>query len=131
MKKFKSIGKLDNKKLAFLLEKRPEFALDVKDTDILMWDDRIQHIEKHRMNFRNIYDFDYYVDMIPEIIENPDYIGVKEKSKSIQFIKQYDDNILIAVRLTTKGRLSFRTMYPITDGQLDDYIRKDTAWEYK
>lgn len=131
MKKFKSIGKLDNKKLAFLLEKRPDFALDIKDTDILMWDDRIQHIEKHRMNFRNIYDFDYYVDMIPEIIENPDYIGVKEKNKSIQFIKQYDNNILIAVRLTTKGRLSFRTMYPITDGQLDDYIRKDTAWEYK
>lgn len=131
MKKFKSIGKLDNKKLAFLLEKRPDFALDIKDTDILMWDDRIQHIEKHRMNFRNIYDFDYYVDMIPEIIENPDYIGVKEKNKSIQFIKQYDNNILIAIRLTTKGRLSFRTMYPITDGQLDDYIRKDTAWEYK
>ena len=131
MKKFKGIGKLDNKKLAFLLEKRPDFALDIKDTDILMWDDRIQHIEKHRMNFRNIYDFDYYVDMIPEIIENPDYIGVKEKNKSIQFIKQYDNNILIAIRLTTKGRLSFRTMYPITDGQLDDYIRKDTAWEYK
>lgn len=131
MKKFKSIGKLDNKKLAFILEKRPDFALDIKDTDILMWDDRIQHIEKHRMNFKNIYDFDYYVDMIPEIIENPDYIGVKEKNKSIQFIKQYDNNILIAVRLTTKGRLSFRTMYPITDGQLDDYIRKDTAWEYK
>ncbi len=96
-----------------------------------MWDDRIDHIEKHRINFKNIYDFDDYVDMIPDIVENPDYIGIKDKNKSIQFIKQYNDNILIAVRLTTKGKLSFRTMYPITDGQLDDYIEKNTAWEYK
>lgn len=131
MKKFKSIGKLDDKKLKFLLEKRPDFVKEIKNTDILMWDDRIEHIEKHRMNFRNIYDFDNYVELIPDIIENPDYIGIKDKNKSIQFIKQYNDNVLIAVRLNTKGKLSFRTMYPITDGQLDDYINKQTAWEYK
>lgn len=131
MKKFKSIGKLDDKKLKFLSEKRPDFAKEIKNTDILMWDDRIEHIEKHRMNFRNIYDFDDYVELIPDIIENPDYIGIKDKNKSIQFIKQYNDNILIAVRLNTKGKLSFRTMYPITDGQLDDYINKKTAWKYK
>lgn len=131
MKRFKNIGTLDDKKLKFISGKRPDFANEIKGTDIIMWDDRIDHIEKHRMNFRNIYDFDDYVDMIPDIIENPDYIGVKDKNKSIQFIKQYDDNILIAVRLTTKGKLSFRTMYPITDGQLDDYIEKNTAWEYK
>ncbi len=131
MKKFKNIGKLDEKKLKFISEKRPDFANEIKDTDIIMWDDRIDHIEKHRMNFKNIYDFDDYVDMIPDIVENPDYIGIKDKNKSIQFIKQYNDNILIAVRLTTKGKLSFRTMYPITDGQLDDYIEKNTAWEYK
>ncbi len=131
MKRFKNIGKLDEKKLKFISEKRPDFANEIKDTDIIMWDDRIDHIEKHRMNFKNIYDFDDYVDMIPDIVENPDYIGIKDKNKSIQFIKQYNDNILIAVRLTTKGKLSFRTMYPITDGQLDDYIEKNTAWEYK
>lgn len=133
MKKFKSIGKLDDKKLKFIYEKRPDLAFEIKDTDILMWDDRIEHIEKHRMNFRNIYDFDDYIEMIPDIIENPDYIGIKNKNenKSIQFIKQYDDNILIAVRLTAKGKLSFRTMYPITDGQLADYIKKQTAWKYK
>lgn len=131
MKKFKNIGKLDDKKLKFISEKRPDFANEIKDTNIIMWDDRIEHIEKHRMNFRNIYDFDDYIEMIPDIIKNPDYIGVKDKNKSIQFIKQYNDNILIAVRLTTKGKLSFRTMYPITDGQLDDYIEKNTAWEYK
>lgn len=131
MKKFKNIGKLDDKKLKFLSEKRPDFVKEIKNTDILMWDDRIEHIEKHRMNFRNIYDFDNYVELIPDIIENPDYIGIKDKNKSIQFIKQYNDNVLIAVRLNTKGKLSFRTMYPITDGQLDDYINKQTAWKYK
>lgn len=131
MKSFKNIGNLDNEKLKFISEKRPDFASKIKSNDILMWDNRFEHIEKHRMNFMNIYDFDEYVKKIPDIIENPDYIGIKDKDESIQFIKQYNDNILIAVRVNAKGNLSFRTMYPITDGQLRDYIKKNTAWKYK
>lgn len=133
MKKYEIIGTLNKKKMKFISEKQPDFALELKNPNIVMWEDRIAHIKKHRMNFNNIYDFDKYVEMIPDIIENPDYIGIREKetNKSIQFIKKYNDNILIAVRLTAKGGLAFRTMYPITDSQLQDYIRKQTAWEYK
>lgn len=131
MKKFKIIGNIDEKKLEFILKRRPDFALKIKSNDILMWDDRIEYIEKHRLNFKNIYDFDTYIDMIPDIIENPDYIGIKDKDNSIQFIKKCNDNILIAVRLSTNGKFAFRTMYPITDGQLNDYIKKHTAWKYK
>ena len=68
--------------------------------------------------------------LIPEIIKSPDYIGVKNKDLSIQFIKRYEDNILIAVRMDSKGRLSFRTMYTITESQLSDYLKKDRAWEF-
>lgn len=42
-------------------------------------------------------------------------------NSSIQFIKCYSNNILIAVRVATDGELSFRTKYPITDSQLADY----------
>lgn len=68
MKSFKNIGNLDNEKLKFISEKRPDFASKIKSNDILMWDNRFEHIEKHRMNFMNIYDFDEYVKKIPDII---------------------------------------------------------------
>lgn len=131
MKNCKIIGKLDKEKLEFIVEKRPDFAEQIKTSDIIMWDDRMDHIAKHRMNFVNIYDFDDYVKRIPEIIDKPDYIGIKDKDNSLQFIKQYNDNILVAVRINTNGNLSFRTLYPITDGQIKDYIKKNTAWKFK
>lgn len=131
MKNCKVIGKLDKKKLEFIAEKRPAFAEQIKSNDIIMWDDRMEHIAKHRMNFSNIYDFDDYVKRIPEIVNEPDYIGVRDKDNSLQFIKQYNDNILVAVRVNTKGNLSLRTLYPVSDGQISDYIKKNTAWEFK
>lgn len=131
MNNCKIIGKLDKKKLDFITEKRPDFAKQIKGKDIVMWDNRIEHIAKHRMNFRNIYDFDVYVEKIPEIVNDPDYIGIRDKDNSLQFIKKYDDNILVAVRINTNGKLSFRTLYPVTDSQINNYINKKTAWEFK
>ncbi len=93
-----------------------------------MWSERFEHIEKHKNNFENEEMFDMCVEMIPEIIKNPDVIGVREKDNSIQFIKEIENNILVAIRLNTKGNLSFRTMYPITDSQKENYIKKGTAW---
>lgn len=131
MKEFKVIGELSTNTLDFLKEKNPSFAQQIKNKRIVMWSERLEHIEKHKNNFSNEETFNKYVDMIPHIIENPDVIGIREKDSSIQFIKEMDDNVLVAIRLNTKGNLSFRTMYPITDSQKNDYIRKGTAWEVK
>ena len=42
-----------------------------------------------------------YIDYLPEIIENPDYVGVNpnENDKSIEFIKKYSKNVLVGVKL--------------------------------
>ena len=121
------IGILDEEKLEFIKEKNPEFFQKIVDPEIIMWDERLAHIEKHRPNYKCIYDLDEYIELIPDIIANPDYIGIKD---GLQFIKQFDNNVLIAVRVNAKGKLSLRTMYPITDSQINDYIRKGTAWKY-
>ena len=125
------IGKLDKKMLDFLRDKNPEFADKINNTKLLMWNERFEHIQKHKMNFKNEDIFNDYVNRIPDIISAPDIIGIREKDSSLQFIKQMDDNILIAIRLNAVGNLSFRTMYPITDSQKNDYLRKGTAWVYE
>ena len=76
-------------------------------------------------------DFYMCMERIPEIIEEPDFIGINPKDSSLQFIKRFSQNILIAVRFNADGKLSYRTLYPITDSQLSDYIKKKRAWEYR
>lgn len=95
-----------------------------------MWKDRIDHIKKHTYDNSKL-SVEEMCELIPEIIDKPDYLGVKQKDSSIQFIKRYKDNILVAVRIDRKGRLSFRTMYTITESQLADYIRKGRAWKFE
>ena len=125
-----SIGKIDNSKIAFLKKKCPELSDKIDNRTIIMWKDRIEHIKKHTYDNSNL-SVEEMCEIIPEIIDKPDYLGVKQKDSSLQFIKRYKDNILVAVRIDGKGRLSFRTMYTITKSQLADYIRKGRAWEFK
>ncbi len=124
-----SVGELDNSKIAFLKDKCPELINKIDGRTITMWKDRIDHIEKHTLPTEN-FTIEKMCQLIPEIIDKPDYLGVRQKDLSVQFIKQYDDNILIAVRMDNNGRLKFRTIYTITDSQLKDYISKKRAWRY-
>jgi len=130
MDKYIVAGKLNKKELDFIRKKNPGLADRIKDNSVIMWDDRRAHIEKHRPNFKRIDDLDKYIGAISDIISKPDFIGIRNSDSSLQFIKQFDDNVLVAVRVTTTGILSVRTMYPITDSQISDYIRKGTAWRY-
>ncbi len=127
----KIIAELSKEQIEFIKQKQPNIIDRIQNNSVIMWDDRLEHIQKHRLDFQDIYEFDDYVNQIPEIIKNPDYIGFKDKDNSLQFIKKFTDNILVAVRVTNNGELSFRTMFKITDSQLNNYIRKGTAWKYK
>nr|WP_300789406.1 PBECR2 nuclease fold domain-containing protein [uncultured Acetatifactor sp.] len=43
-----------------------------------------------------------YIDYIPDIIDNPDYIGINPNesgSESIELIKRYRDNVMIGIKL--------------------------------
>ena len=124
-----SVGELDAQKVAFLEENFPDLSGKIKNRTILLWKDRIEHIKKHSFDKSGI-PADEMCALIPEIINNPDYLGVRKKDLSIQFIKRYSDSILVAVRMDGKGRLLFRTMYTITESQLSDYLKKGSAKEF-
>lgn len=129
-KKCTSVGELDKAKIAFLKEKCPELLEKINSRTIIMWKDRIDHIKKHTYDSSNL-SIEEMCEIIPEIIDKPDYLGVRKKDLSIQFIKRYYNNILVAVRMDSGGRLLFRTMYTITESQLSNYLNKDRAWEFK
>lgn len=70
------------------------------------------------------------LEQIPSIIASPDYLSLHPKDNSISFIKNFSSHVSVAIRISATGALSFRTMYPIMDAQLTDYIHKGNAWPW-
>ncbi|RYI30615.1 hypothetical protein EVU96_09370 [Bacillus infantis] len=112
----KTIGKLSEEIIDIL-----EIEIS-EEKNIVIWKDRIKYIEKHISDFDSFDEWKTHVEAIPEIVQNPDYVGVHPNGKSIEFIKKIDKNMLVAVRLTNKKSLNFRSSYPITDEKLQTYV---------
>lgn len=68
-----------------------------KPKDIKIWYDRLEHCEKHIKDFKSLQSYIRSMESIPEIINNPDYVGLHPKNDSIQYIKKL--MILLLLRL--------------------------------
>lgn len=115
------IGILNNKTILLL-------GINRSEADIFISADRLKHIEKHKYEFKD--DFDLHVSLIPEIIENPDYVAIHPNGISIEYIKTINETVLIAVRLNQKDRLWLKTMFKLTPAKLQDYINSGTTKKY-
>lgn len=63
-----------------------------------------------------------YLQYLPLIINDPDYIGVNpnEMNESFELVKIFDKNILIGIKLDTKDDyLYVATLHTITTGKLN------------
>ena len=62
-----------------------------------------------------------YINQIPQILKNPDYIGTNPKEKnSIEFVKVLEDNVLVAIKLDINNNQFYvASLYDITQGKLE------------
>lgn len=75
---------------------------------------------------RNHNDVIKYFENLHNIVNNPDYVGMSNRnnSPSFEYVKCYDDNVLVAVRLNKKkGFFYIASMYIITNSKLESRIR--------
>lgn len=65
-----------------------------------------------------------YLSKISEIISSPDYIGVNPKeSGSFELIKQYDDNVLIGIKLDIKNNYYYvATLHDIKQSKINNRL---------
>ena len=62
-----------------------------------------------------------YIDFIPDIISNPDFVGVNpnETGESIELVKRYKDNVLIGLKVdTSSNTLYVSTMFDLQETKL-------------
>ncbi len=74
-----------------------------------------KHIEKRHANCID------YIEKIPDIITNPDYVGVNpnEENTSFELVKIFDHNIQIGIKLDAKdGYLYVATLHEVTQAKI-------------
>lgn len=129
--KFQSIGCLSQHMVDFILSKKPDFAGRLSENkEILFWAARVKHTERHRKDFNCDAEYEQCLKDIPNIIQNPDYISIHPTDESVSFIKKYTKNVSVAIKISTDGKMVYRTMYPLRDAQLSEYIKNNRAWKY-
>lgn len=91
-------------------------GIDVKDLDIYRSKGLPSHMVK-RKHFKCL----KYIDYIPDIILQPDYIGINpnEQGTSIELIKKYTDNVMIGIKLDMdREYLYVSTMHDIQESKI-------------
>ncbi len=86
---------------------------------IMLGEKNLEHMQKEHPE-----DFLKYGDQLEEILRSPDYVSLHPKDKSIQFIKELDDRVMVAVRLSKKGQLFARTLFVMSSEKWESYNRK-------
>lgn len=93
-------------------------------TPILIGESNEEHIKS-----RHLSEYEKYFDRIPDIIANPDYIGLSPKDSSIQFVKNFIVNseyIRVAVKVAQTGNSFVKTMHLLSTCNAERYIQKGT-----
>lgn len=92
-------------------------GLDIDELDIYRSKGLPTHMLKSK-HFKAL----KYIDYIPDIINNPDYIGINPNengTESIELIKRYKDNILIGIKLDKENEyLYVSTMHDIQESKI-------------
>ncbi len=68
-----------------------------------------------------------YIKEIPEIIENPDYVGKNPKEpNSIELVKKFSENILVAIKLDIKENyLYVASLYDVSQTKVERRLHSD------
>lgn len=99
------------------LRKEIEEVLEINMTEkkILIYPSTVRHIKtRHPHIYRE------YLKKIPEILDTPDYVGVSfENPTRLEFIKQYKECLLVALKVDSQGNLYVSSMYAIDKERIE------------
>ena len=91
-------------------------GIEIEDLEIYRSKGLPSHMVK-RKHFKCL----KYIDYIPDIILEPDYIGINpnESGISIEIVKRYADNVMIGIKLDADGDyLYVSTMHDVQESKI-------------
>ena len=98
------------------------FDIVLETSDIKVNKDGLRsHMIKRHHN-----DVIHHIEDLEFILKNPDFVGVnpREKDASFEYVKRFDDNVLVAIKLHKSGDFFYvPTMYRLQDFKLQSRIK--------
>lgn len=76
-------------------------------------------------------DFDKYYDRLEEILLNPDWVIPDPEGGGIQFVKQMDAHVIVAVRASGSGTFYARTIFSMIREKVIKYSAKGLFDQYR
>ncbi|WP_059047469.1 PBECR3 domain-containing polyvalent protein [Paenibacillus rubinfantis] len=94
-------------------------------TPIFIGEENLEHMRKNHPE-----DYQNYSKHIADIIKNPHYVSKHPKDGSIQYIKELDSRVLVAVRTTQSGKLFVRTLFSMNPKKWENYVNSGYILKY-
>lgn len=110
------IGRL-KKEICDVLSTLLEADINLEGKSVLIGNSNLNHVKERHPEI-----FEKYTGSLSDIISMPDYVGVHPDGKSIELIKKFEDNILVAIRIKNSGPLWIKSFYEIKDTKLSSYV---------
>ncbi|HCX63115.1 MAG TPA: hypothetical protein DHU59_11855 [Clostridiales bacterium] len=98
-------------------------GIESKESKVLISKDKITYTKKHCKDYSCYEEFKMHTEAAPTVLKLPDYVGIHPKGDSIIFVKKITANVLVAVRLSNTDVKWVKTIYPITEAKLNNYIK--------
>jgi len=94
------------------------------ETPIYMGESNVNHMMQ-----RHPSDYEKYGDKIPEILNQPDYVGRNPSDGSIEYVKEFlieGEYVKVAVRISGTGKYYARSLYVLNANRVHNFIAKGT-----
>ena len=96
-----------------------------KNKPILFFDDRIKHvIDGHLKDFGSEEKIQHIYNELPTIIKKPDYVFHNKETNGLEYYKKFDNDICVAIRISTGKTLKIRSWYPANAGKISNRKKK-------
>ncbi|WP_021168133.1 hypothetical protein SOV_51310 [Sporomusa ovata DSM 2662] len=95
-------------------------------TPILLGESNIEH-----MKSEHPVDFEKYFSSLSAILAEPDFINLNPRDNSIKYIKQLDENVVVGVRISSKGKAFARTLFVFPPWKFEQFMTGGYLMEYK
>ena len=90
----------------------------VAGEEIFLGDTNIEHMKTDHLE-----DYLKYQYRLPQILAEPDYVGINDVDGSLEYVKVFSEHVKLAVRVAGNDKLYVRSMYVVKKSRTDYFIK--------
>lgn len=97
-----------------------------KGKKIVIYPEAKEHSRNRHINdYSSKKDYYFVMDYLEEIIQNPDYVFYDKAKKGLEYYKEVNKNILVAVRINNGKELKVKSIYPVEKEKIENRKKKE------